>query len=643
MSMPDQLQRSAGNRAIAALLGRETTLGADTRDDRCLTMLGRHPGLAASLTSDQYVALASGRVTRLVLPLHQIMPPGVVSLTREEVLTRLVPGLAGAAGPSSGAAGAVAQIAALETTRVFVADKLRLPATVLVDGDDLRVVVAGQQVPTDESGLVTVAGLDRISIATIQTIATQQAAAAEQLVDLRMIEAKIGTVTDQVLPELSKAISDPADIAYDDVAALSHACHQLSAYASTVAARLHPANADQRPTLDEHLAALQRATASAAEAVTVVRRFAEAHPVDDTPGETYEQVERQYAEAAEVSPKGILAAGNWLATKGFHLAGEAVTFGGMGRSAANAGAYRSGRISWNAYRENEWWNLGISAVAAIVSTLTGGLAGRAAGSMLGAGLTLQGTAIIGGAVGGGVAGATAAMAGDAGAEVAAAVTDDRYVSAFQRATVVGPLGWLESGLGGAILGGLLGRLFGGRRGTVPAAAAADDVATTPPTMTVEGTAGPVALVEGKPVNPTSYGRMFHGNDLTPQQVRSAGGFRAAGSNWDLVRHTEELWRTEGGVNDSAFRGGTPLLRNAAEWGEWVYEIEGMPSWDTNQLLQGRVRVAGVGEFRGNLMHGEVEHSLPGEVPLQAIKRFGRVVDVGKGRGVREWFSWDTLE
>jgi hypothetical protein len=317
-----------------------------------------------------------------------------------------VPGLADAGGPSSGAAGAVAQIAALETTRVFVADKLRLPATILVEGDDLRVVVAGQQVPTDEAGLVTVAGLDRISIATIQAIAAQQAAAAEQLVDLRMIEAKIGTVTEQLLPELSKAIADPADIAYDDVAALAHACHQLSAYAAGVATRLHPANDDQRPALDAHLAALQRASASAGEAVTAARRFADDHPVDDTAGETYRQAEQEYADAAQVSPEGVLAAGNWLATKGFHMVGEVVTFGGMGRSAANAGAYRAGHISWNAYRENEWWNLGISAVAAIVSTLTGGLAGRAAGSMLGAGLSMEGTAIIGGTIGGGVAGAT---------------------------------------------------------------------------------------------------------------------------------------------------------------------------------------------------------------------------------------------
>jgi hypothetical protein len=69
----------------------------------------------------------------------------------------------------------------------------------------------------------------------------------------------------------------------------------------------------------------------------------------------------------------------------------------------------------------------------------------------------------------------------------------------------------------------------------------------------------------------------------------------------------------------------------------------VPTWDVNKILQGKIKIAGIGDYRGALMHGEVEHAIPGEVPLKNIVRFGRVVSVGKGLGVREWFTWDTYK
>ena len=192
------------------------------------------------------------------------------------------------------------------------------------------------------------------------------------------------------------------------------------------------------------------------------------------------------------------------------------------------------------------------------------------------------------------------MFGDIGAKIAKSISGDKYVDQVQDSMVVGPLGWLEGGLTGAMLGGVLGRIFGpGRRGpsgtyldaarSARAATGRTDIASTPPTAGAGEITGPVVYVHGEPVPRTHCGKVFPGDGLTPAQVRSNGGFKAAGNNWDLIAHTEETTARSGGANDSALRGATTLVRDAAGWGEWVYEIEGVPVWDANKVLQGMVR------------------------------------------------------
>lgn len=288
----------------------------------------------------------------------------------------------------------------------------------------------------------------------------------------------------------------------------------------------------------------------------------------------------------------------------------------------------------------------------MATALSAGIAGRLTGGLAKAGFTATGASVVGGTIVGGATGVTGAVFGDIGAKIAKSISGDKYVDQVQNSMMVGPLGWLEGGLTGAMLGGILGRLFGrGSRGpsdayldatrTARDAAGRTDIATTPPTAVAGETTGPVVYVNGEPVPPSHYGKVYHGDGLTPEQVRSNGGFKAAGDNWDLIAHTEETSARSGGRNDSALRGATTLVKDAAQWGDWVYEIEGVPVWDANKVLQGKVRVAGVGEFRGTLMHGEVEQSIPGEIPLKNITRFGQVIQFGKGSGVKVWYNWDT--
>lgn len=72
---------------------------------------------------------------------------------------------------------------------------------------------------------------------------------------------------------------------------------------------------------------------------------------------------------------------------------------------------------------------------------------------------------------------------------------------------------------------------------------------------------------------------------------------------------------------SAFRGTTEQIFNnghqrAGAWadvGGWVYEIEGQPSWNVNQLLEGRVPKPG-GGFESNMMRAENEQAILATVP-----------------------------
>ena len=155
----------------------------------------------------------------------------------------------------------------------------------------------------------------------------------------------------------------------------------------------------------------------------------------------------------------------------------------------------------------------------------------------------------------------------------------------------------------------------------------------------------MALLNGKEVKPSHYGSVYHGNSLTPSEVQASGGLPAKGANWDLLNHTEEINARMGGTDDSALRGATTQLvtpdgeNGAVHWGDYVYEVRGMPTWDINQVMQGQVRTPG--GFRGALMPGELESAIPARVPLANIVRWGKVVEVRGRLTVLEWHTFDT--
>jgi hypothetical protein len=148
----------------------------------------------------------------------------------------------------------------------------------------------------------------------------------------------------------------------------------------------------------------------------------------------------------------------------------------------------------------------------------------------------------------------------------------------------------------------------------------------------------VRLPNGQWVSPTGYGPLHTAAEVSPE-VATTKGLPERGTNWDLQNHVE-------GGPDSALRGGTVLAfdpvtgQGAAAWageGNWIYLIEGMPSWDANGLLEGRIPRPG--GFRGNALFGECEHAIPARVPPEYIKRYGKVeLDGRGGLRVRIWIQ-----
>jgi len=144
------------------------------------------------------------------------------------------------------------------------------------------------------------------------------------------------------------------------------------------------------------------------------------------------------------------------------------------------------------------------------------------------------------------------------------------------------------------------------------------------------------LPDGTALEAESYVGGYHGTSTNPDKVVRDHGFPAKGpiEDWRLLEHSEES--SEGA---SAFRGTTifpsfpGVYQGAAYWadeGGWVYELRGVPTWELDSDLEGRVKRPD-GTYRGNLMRGEVERAVPAQIPLECIPRWGQARAAANGR------------
>jgi Domain of unknown function (DUF4157) len=176
--------------------------------------------------------------------------------------------------------------------------------------------------------------------------------------------------------------------------------------------------------------------------------------------------------------------------------------------------------------------------------------------------------------------------------------------------------------------------------TAPPKAGEPEPATPPgQAKTTVTAAEPTAILpNGQKIPPDSYSGGYHGTTLPPEVVMT-GGLPKGGSDWRLLEHSMQR-------SDSAFRGVTQVPSDpvnqggAAYWadkGGYVYQIKGVPTWDLNKALQGRVPTGG-GTFGGNLMHGEVEYVIPAYVSPEKITRWGVVKADSRGRLYVDWHT-----
>jgi len=159
------------------------------------------------------------------------------------------------------------------------------------------------------------------------------------------------------------------------------------------------------------------------------------------------------------------------------------------------------------------------------------------------------------------------------------------------------------------------------------------------------------LPDGKWAPPTFWGSGFHGDKADPKDVFEHG-FRGGGRDWDLDKHRmEQSDTTKGGT---AFMGTTRFIGNpggpdagpaAIDWagaGGYVYEIDGVPLWDTQKLLDPFVeRTRHYGGLPNGRMvvdvvvRGECEFATARNIPRERIKGCWLVVETANGRLIRE--------
>ena len=145
------------------------------------------------------------------------------------------------------------------------------------------------------------------------------------------------------------------------------------------------------------------------------------------------------------------------------------------------------------------------------------------------------------------------------------------------------------------------------------------------------------LPNGVEIPPDNRLGGYHGTSKVAPQDALKFGLPQRGENINIQRHAE-------GGKDSAFRGVTRVISDpttnngAAYWadvGGYVYEIVGVPTWDVNKPLQGRIPTPG--GFRDHLMVAENEFIIPAYIKPKYIKRWGVVDrDVNGRLRVNEW-------
>ena len=410
-----------------------------------------------------------GITTTSSYPLADFLPDSASFESREAILGQYFSGLGTPHGPSGGAGIAAREIARNETLRHYLGHfENSLVEVELVDPDGLedtptrlRFFVDGMEVQ-DRAGEISVESLDDFAPEPLFVVADNQGLAVEQLVHIAVALEQGREALPEVRVLNNQIRSDPGQTSVNGARSLVNAINQFSSRVVQLRDGIY----------DENLDKLDAMTSLATESIEVrdlvadlprwLRQWQGPSIPEETAGEFWmneeASIERTMAANAEAGGIYYAAIGvnalEWASVQIYRLCGNFMTLGYMDREARNAMAYRRGEISNSAYAENIWWNMGASALTAVVIVLTAGWGGRLAG-FLGADLTTGAGMMTAGTVEGVTIGMSTAVGADAYSAIIGATRDDPYVSGYHESAVMGPEGWIEAGLAGGLFGGVL--------------------------------------------------------------------------------------------------------------------------------------------------------------------------------------------
>lgn len=415
--------------------------------------------------------------------LADLLDPDTDFVSRDEILSQFEPAFASQVEAEVQAA--VAAIARNEALRLYLQDlgslavfiELADPEALFDEPSRLRFSVDGVEL-LDSNGGLPVENLDVIAPVPLRALAWDAGQSAAQ----RALAAEFERTGNQAVLDafdMPKEIdAHPGGFAYNDV---KNATAMLAAYLARVRAlrqTLAADNADLAGPLDSVDINGSNATQALRTSLNGLQNWLQTKMPSTTAGEHWTEM-RDETETAmsrnvdkggvhylKLVPNGL----EWLMETIYDTSGNIVTAGYMGREERNAKAFRQGAISYDTYDDNQWWNLGASMVTALVTLLTAGWGARL-GAALGFEASTVGGMAAAGAAEGFVSGATTALAGDIYNLVVSQAVSNPGVASYHSAAIVGPGGWIFSGMEGAVAGygvtGVVGR-FGK---TEPAGAA----------------------------------------------------------------------------------------------------------------------------------------------------------------------------
>lgn len=448
-----------------------------------------------------------------------------------------------------------------------------------------------------------------------------QLQAERQLAMITAAHHQAERAADAIRDLIRLSSTQPEKLAPNDIRALGMAIEQFRRRLGALRGGLLPPNSGEADRIDSLITNVDALGSDVDQAERQVRQFVTRNMPEKTSGEFYWS---HIAEQEDLFKHNVAAGGagygwaglnatEWLSSNILYAAADLVTSGTMGLEARNAWMYRTGQISYEAYSQNIWWNVGHGLLNLAITALTLGW-----GTGIAAGGDVTMTTVVTRGVAGGAA---ASMASDLYSGVAAGVSDVSGAQTYHEQMIAGPVGWAEAGL----LGGLFAGVFGWAGGKLkqPPIRVPSGLARALPEEAVTGG----ALTRAEPSPPAPQG----GTAIAPAtpQVGPVVGESVA---YEVVSRNP----TTGDVTAIGRNPGTgevAVMQVNLKTGDgWVRFMEGPSAGQSRAIARGQLRPLPAGLLpAGTIQLGPAERApaLPGGVPALPASTAGTDVWVNR--------------